>query len=465
MNTHDLFSKPTRPQECAILIAPPLDVNSFEKDVEMAAASIPARDARGDYAFRMVKALPEPDVRKAWDKDGQVVASLCRELISDARSVGVKVYEEASQERLIQVTNERISVVVLVAHWRGSRVCDTDIRLSELWNALTAIQTSSDPFEQRIFNHLQSIVSNTEEIPRASEIADAISAIICMEAGYPPPTPDDDDSFMDAPPRASAIGRVRDRVDKLFPDFLVPGNCLEFRDGYHKASAVADMFPPNWSGVVELAVCHSLYLAEVIKSGRDDRRILTNELAKQPERCIPELCETFLRLSSGDQNYIKLRLEVFAAYSQALSSNYKRRSYMLSKNVHKALERVTTSSSKDFGSRGGVSLSKDFKTIQSNSQSFFYVAAVMCVLIFVLVIYLILKNQNNVTYLTAIYAIGGASLAGLVTLMIKIGKAYVESSVILIIIFNLPKDDVLPALKALRSDKDKPTDTQKSQKQ
>lgn len=320
MNKDDLFSRTTWPHECALLVAPALDFESFEKDVEMAGSSIPAQQARGDYAFQMVRALPKPDVKTAWCKDGQGVALLCRELISDAESVDVKVCREATRQQLIKATNDGASVVVLVAHWRGSRVSATDLRMEALPDALYALQTSSDPFERNLLERLDSIMSSSEGAPKASVIADLISTAICEQAGHPNSRPDD--GFMNASHRACTIGAVRDRVDELFCDFLVPGNCLEFRDGYHKASAVAGMFSEDWSGVVDLAVCHSLYLAEAIKSGRDDRRVLTNEFAKQPERCLPELRETFLRLSSGEQNYIKLRLEVFATYSQGLSSFY-----------------------------------------------------------------------------------------------------------------------------------------------
>lgn len=319
MNGDDLFRITTRPYQCALLIAPPLDLASFEKDVEMAGPQIPAREARGDYALQMVKALPRPDAKTAWRKDGKIVAALCRELISDAQSLKVKVYEKATREGLIEATKEGVSVVVLVAHWRGSRVSATDLRIEALPAALERLQTSSDPFERSLLERLNLIVSNCTSVLKASILADLISTAICQEAGYPCERADD--GFMNAPHRARAIGAVRDRLDALHPEFLVPGNCLEFRDGYHKAAAVADMFPEDWGGVVELAVCHSLYLAEAIKSGRNDRRVLTNELSKQPERCLPELRETFLRLSLEDQNYIKLRLEIFAAYSQAVSSS------------------------------------------------------------------------------------------------------------------------------------------------
>ncbi len=316
MNKYNLIKKITHPNDCSLLIALPLDYDSFKKDVKMSMPVIPARYARGDYAFKMVNALSKTNVEKAWDKYGSVVASLCRDLISDAKSVGVMIYENATRERLIQITEAGTPVLVIVAHWRGSRVLAADIRIDEFWNSLTAIKKSSDRFERNIFERLESLVSDTTLVPKASVLADSISSAICMEAGYQNPKPDD--NYMNDPERLIAIGRIRDRVDTLFPNFLVPGNCLELRDGYHKASEIAGMFHKHWSGIVELAVCHSVYLAEAIKSGRDNCRVITNEQAKHPERCIQELRETFLSLSLGNQNYIKLRLKIFADYSQML---------------------------------------------------------------------------------------------------------------------------------------------------
>ncbi len=123
---------------------------------------------------------------------------------------------------------------------------------------------------------------------------------------------------------------------------------------------------------------------------------------------------------------------------------------MLTKKVREVLERATNPSSRGLGGEDdGFDLSKELKTIQANSRWIFFAAAVMCVLIFLLIIYLILTNQKDIRYLTAVYSIGGVSLAGLVTLMIKLGKTYTESNLVLVLASKLPTDDVLPVLNAL----------------
>lgn len=123
---------------------------------------------------------------------------------------------------------------------------------------------------------------------------------------------------------------------------------------------------------------------------------------------------------------------------------------MLTKKVREVLERATNPYSRGLGTDDDeFGLLKELKTIQVNSKWFFFAAAVMCVLIFLLIIYLILTNQNDIRYLTAVYSIGGVSLAGLVTLMIKLGKTYTESSLVLVLASKLPTDDIRAVLNAL----------------
>jgi len=121
---------------------------------------------------------------------------------------------------------------------------------------------------------------------------------------------------------------------------------------------------------------------------------------------------------------------------------------MLTKKVREVLERATNPSFRDFGGDES-SVSNELKNIQTHSKRFFYAAAMMCVLIFLLIMYLILTNQKDVRYLTAVYSIGGVSLAGLVTLMIRLGKTYTESSLVLVLASKLPTDDVRPVLNTL----------------
>jgi hypothetical protein len=320
MPIDEMFIDPTSPAECAVLVAPPLTREAFESDVAAAQSHTPARQARGDYAFQLArKSQHDGNIERAWREDGAIVADLCNAVISDAKSVGIRVYETATAASLTDAIRSGARVIVLIAHWKGTRVTAADIRMEAL-DGLADISLARDAFECRVQDRIANFVRRTEGRIRPAVIADELSKLICSEAGYPVDERvlADLDTFMNSPERARAIGAIRDRIDAQFPDLLVAGNCLELRDGFHKPEAIASLFIPSWNGLVELCVCFSMVLALAIKQCRDDRRVITNEWAKDPERCLAELRETFLLLSSRRHNYAVLRGHVFSRYSAML---------------------------------------------------------------------------------------------------------------------------------------------------
>jgi len=117
---------------------------------------------------------------------------------------------------------------------------------------------------------------------------------------------------------ASACATVRDALDATLPGVLAPGNCVEFRDGVHKAVVLSTALPDSWSGIVELSVCHSMGLALALRAGRQDRRVITNEKRKFLDRVVPELRETWLRLAGMPSAYVPLRACVAHAYGSSI---------------------------------------------------------------------------------------------------------------------------------------------------
>lgn len=313
------FSDPTSPSECAVLVAPPLSREAFLEDVAMAQKTVPASRSRGDYALQLAsKPQYQGDIDQAWLTDGAVVAQLCKEVITDAKAAGVRTYEAATTHCIVDAVANGARVVIIIAHWKGSRVKASDIRIKAI--ATIASTASTCVFGATIRSRLFELLERKAGSLRAAEIADELSKAVCSAAGYPIESGSfvDLDSYMNDPGRAGKIGAARDQLDALFPDLLVPGNCLELRDGLHKQNTISKLFVQEWSGIVELCVCFSMELALAIKNGRQDRRLITNERAKDPERCLPELQETIVRLSSCRENYAVLRAKVFRQYSSML---------------------------------------------------------------------------------------------------------------------------------------------------
>lgn len=288
----DVYWRSVSPSDCALLVAVPLTREDFLSDAAMATAEDVAL-ARGDYAFRMVSVGHNGDAEAAWRSDGLPVAELCRDLIDEAGNRGFRyVTDRADRMTFMEAMRSGALVTMLVAHRRGANVLTRDIRLG-LRDRLS--EAFVDPTNQSAARLAQCLAG--VDLSDAKAIRRGFNAFI-------EESPDRDDA--------------RDELDSLLADDLVPGSCVEFRDGYHKDAEVASWIPSEWKGIIELGVCHSIRLALALKQRRQNRHIVTNEAEKEPSRCLREMHEAVLRLALEPQPYVSLRAMIFAQYSSTL---------------------------------------------------------------------------------------------------------------------------------------------------
>jgi hypothetical protein len=291
--TDDPYWRPARPQDCALLVAVPLTRDAFLADVALATADDPGT-ARGDYAFNMAYQGHKGDAEAAWQADGLAVAKLASDLIEDARDSGFRyVSEDTDGAAFRQCMGSGASTILIVAHRRGAEVFDWDIRPGLHDQLLEVLSEPAPPFALRLSQSLAGL-----DLADAKVVRRGLNAFIASEQ-----EPDDD---------------TRDVLDALLRGGLVPGSCVELRDGYYKDAELADRMPPDWKGVIELSVCHSVRLAVALKQARKDRHIITNEAQKQPSRCLREMREAVLRLAHKPQPYVPLRAHIFCEYSEML---------------------------------------------------------------------------------------------------------------------------------------------------
>ena len=288
----DPFERVISPSDCALLVAVPLTAEEFETDVLMAVDSDPSI-ARGDFAFGMTRTI---GARNAWAEIGNRIAELCSGLIDDAQRVGVRhVSARATLEGFEEAFASGATVVLMVAHWREPDVVMTsDLRNGTREFLVRLLEDSSDEFCVRLLEHRPTRSYTDAQDLRFAR--DWLSGFLRL---------------VDEPELEAA----RDELDRRLAGYLVPGNCLELRDGYQKVTTLVDRIPSEWAGIIDLGVCHSLRLAQALKNGRADRAILTNEHARFPERCIPEMRETLLRLSVEPCKYLEKRSTVFNLYN------------------------------------------------------------------------------------------------------------------------------------------------------
>lgn len=288
----DVYWQRVSPSDCALLVGVPLTHDAFLSDLAMATVEDAAL-ARGDYAFRMVSVGHSGDAEAAWKTDGLPVAELCRDLIDDACDCGLRyIGDQANRAAFLQAMRSGASVVLLVAHRRGADVLTRDIRSGLLDRLRSLVADPTSHSCMRLAQCLNGIVPTDAKAMRR-----ALNTFIAAA-----PSPDD----------------ARDELDALFVSDLVPGSCVELRDGYHKDSEIAGWIPSDWKGVIELGVCHSTRLALTLKQERHDRHIITNEAEKDPSRCLREIREAVLRLALKPQHYVSLRAKIYREYSEVL---------------------------------------------------------------------------------------------------------------------------------------------------
>lgn len=278
--------------EIALVSALPMTPAEVRSDL-VAFASPDARDVRGDYAAGPLRHVCLGTKLSAIDKNGQHnqllsrVANTVKGLLAELNESDLAHYAPAATSAdLYKASVSKAKVIIVIAHWRESEIRAVDVRpglLGELHKnlpeAAAHVQASLDVY--------------TFEDP--VHIADALNTWVSDLPG-------------------EEIAR-RTLLEHCAPAHLVPGNCLELRNGFHKAEDLLLQLDSSWSGVIELCVCHSEYLALILKDGRSDRHIITNAIAKKPFRVLPELREALLLASIGPIPYIQTRQKIFEAYT------------------------------------------------------------------------------------------------------------------------------------------------------
>lgn len=123
---------------------------------------------------------------------------------------------------------------------------------------------------------------------------------------------------------------------------------------------------------------------------------------------------------------------------------------MLSRAIKQVLSNTFEESGRPFGSGGAVGrIATDLQAVMRQSTLFQYVAALMCVTLFIVYLVLVVRSDGDSIKLAALSTAFGISIAGLIASMMRMADRQVQSGTLLSLISALPQDDVLPALKAL----------------
>ncbi len=233
------------PRDCAFLLAIPTDRERFAMDLHD-----PAKDFLQGH-FRD-SALSDEAKWHAYEPTADDLNSLMQFL----RRKKVRVIANATLADWRQ-TQEVVKVIVLFAHWRSGLIHDREVR----WGDFELLQMGQHP-ENGILGRLREITEQASGDHAA--IVKRLNQILLE--GQLGPHPWFGQGLNQRP--ASAEHRVfinRKLLEAALPAVFGRSTSVEFNDGLIDIETIAGFASARFTGVIDLSVCNSVLLGELIK--------------------------------------------------------------------------------------------------------------------------------------------------------------------------------------------------------
>jgi hypothetical protein len=262
------------PRDCALLFGVPLTFDDFKADL----AAGPERDyVAGSFGY-----ADEPVVPTLWALYSDV-AKFMNTVADEVSALGVNVVRRANHDDIGRAA-QSYAVVTIVAHWRDGGVRAWEIGESSALARL--LQSPVDELARRLRGMLQPSTIAMFDAVEEREWRRAVAHDISLRL---PDVPLADDLWFtasnDSKPPSADIRRdingalLRHRLRQFFRGAIG----VELRDGIDSAERVAARLPPKWSGTLDLTVCHSVLLGEVVKRKFPASTVVTNLQRASPQ--------------------------------------------------------------------------------------------------------------------------------------------------------------------------------------
>lgn len=241
-----------RENRLAIIFGIPVSIEEFESRRKSAAG--------WDYGEQLC-AHSDGECDKSchlYDK----IAGVATELKQQAMSFGATIRSSACLQDLRDALAGH-TTVILLAHWRGSNVSESDLLPG--WQDCVSASLSDNSAPLGIV--LRDVGSGSE-LFRPEVIVRTLN--LAIERG----------AFQRFFPHGLgqrvALHKLisetlsRDMVDAALKGYIRPGNLLELFDGLHAAGVLVDAIPPSFDGVLDLSCCNSSVPATLLRLERGD---------------------------------------------------------------------------------------------------------------------------------------------------------------------------------------------------
>ena len=289
------------PQKIALFSAIPLNKDEFDNDLSKPSPN-------GDYVKAILTRDGEYRPVIAW-QIYEPIANFILEKLGQLHSFHVDIHLRATAYKFKeQLGNYQVAIVL--AHWKGAYLLASDIIFPrEL--AFQLLNDNSDEIDylrQLIgFDKLNAIAVGFNQDANAELtklLREAFNELINEYdlAGI--------DGWEDDIQNQKA--RNRDYLVQVFGRNLCPGNRIEFVDGLVSAQGFVDCVPDSYNGVLDITMCYSVILANLLNWKRRNCICVSNK---------NELTPSFqlTRLVAICQLMSKKQLDFLTALSQVLN--------------------------------------------------------------------------------------------------------------------------------------------------
>jgi hypothetical protein len=257
----DLFA-PTSPNDCGLAIAIPLDRDEFIEALQgKSTRDFPRWYAsqRGGRALR-----PEAIWESFWEREGSRIVA-CAE---DVRSRGVEVVYQASLSAIACLARRK-TVVTVLAHWHSGLIEAEHIRDARTF--LKLLRETLHPVVSRLYGALPgacrvaiegAVISGALDCETYEHILSDINCVLqTRDLTREGAEPND----VWPSPGYHLLEGNRSALEQALPDILVGATGIDLFDGTFRADDVATTIGEEFSGLLDLAVCRSMFLAEQIR--------------------------------------------------------------------------------------------------------------------------------------------------------------------------------------------------------
>lgn len=237
-----LWDRRIYPKNCSVLVAIPVTREDFFSDLQ---------NERKDFvrALYLHSTACCEEKWRSFKQTADDVASLMNLL----RKQGVNVISRATINELV-AAQRKSKVIVLFAHWRSGELRAEDI----LWDRIGDVSMLPP------LGPVRPLLEASCVIARRKNITQRLNEVLRTQALCSHPW------FGEGPNQkpASEEHRVylnRKVLDKQFPGVFGPNASVEFADGLVPIDVVANSFSNSFKEILDLSVCNSILLGELVK--------------------------------------------------------------------------------------------------------------------------------------------------------------------------------------------------------